>query len=112
MKKDTYRVYISGQITGLDGEDALRGFEQAELQAYNMLLKSPAREGFNNLETVNPMLLEHKSESTWEDFMEKDIAELLRCNAIYLMKNWGKSRGARIERAIALELGLHIFYQD
>jgi hypothetical protein len=43
--------------------------------------------------------------------MKEDISALLTCDAIYLLKNWGDSRGARIERAIALELGIKIIYE-
>lgn len=31
------------------------------------------------------------------------------CDAIFLLKNWAKSAGARVERARALKLGLPIF---
>ena len=44
--------------------------------------------------------------------MEKDLSALLRCDGIYMLDNWGSSKGARIERAVAMELGLSIVYQE
>ena len=41
----------------------------------------------------------------------KDIADLLHCNAIYMLQGWQESKGARIEHYIATELGLHIMYE-
>lgn len=42
----------------------------------------------------------------WVEYMRKDIAELLTCDAIYPLPGWEESRGARLEMHIARELGL------
>jgi hypothetical protein len=47
----------------------------------------------------------------WEDYMEKDLGILLRCDGIYMLNNWGNSKGARCEYALAKELGLTIRFQ-
>jgi|LakMenEpi03Aug12_release.lakeMendotaPanAssembly.Ray.scaffolds.fasta_scaffold558115_2 hypothetical protein len=102
------KIYISGKISGLTTEEALNNFERAEKYLH---------ENQNSLdsvyvnELVNPMKLEHNHDKTWVEFMKEDISALLTCDAIYLLKNWGDSRGARIERAIALELGIKIIYE-
>ena len=57
------------------------------------------------MKVFNPAKFEADPGKTWEDYMRKDIAELMRCKAIYLLKGWKKSRGARIEYTIAKELG-------
>ena len=41
-----------------------------------------------------------------------NIEVLFCCDAIYMLKDWGMSRGARIEYAIAKELNLKIFFED
>lgn len=117
-----YRVYLSGQITGLTFEEAKANFDKAEEKVANILLTEPYKaivtlikefcEEKTSLVCVNPMKLEHKEDSTWEDYMEKDIAELLKCSAIYMINNWEQSKGARVEHAIAIELGLPVLYQS
>lgn len=94
------KVYISGKITGLDYQDAFNNFEKAEQEI----------KGLGGI-SVNPMKLIHKENADWFDYMENDLAALLRCEGIYMLKDWGNSKGARLERAVALELGLSIVYQ-
>lgn len=94
-------IYISGKITGLDIDNAASIFKEAEQN-----LKSE----FKNV--INPMeLVPYDDKLTWHDYMVKDIEALLKCDAIFMLKNWGQSKGARVERAIAIELGLEIIYQ-
>ncbi len=95
------KVYISGKITGLDYQEAFDIFEKAELEVKN-LGGTP----------INPMkICENNPNWSWEDYMEKDLGALLRCEGIYMLKNWGNSRGARIEYAVAKEMGLTIEFQ-
>ena len=95
------KVYISGKITGLEQQEAFDIFEKAEIEIKE-LGGTP----------INPMKIEHKENSNWYDYMEKDLSALLRCDGIYMLDNWGISKGARIERAVAMELGLSIVYQE
>lgn len=94
------KVYISGKISGLSFEEAFKNFEDAEKEVRDM-----------GGVPVNPMKLEHKENADWYDFMEKDIAALLRCEAIYMLKNWGDSKGARCEYNLAKELCLNVVFQ-
>lgn len=41
-----------------------------------------------------------------------DLEILSRCNAIYMLKNWELSGGARKELALAKQLGLEIYYEE
>lgn len=95
------KVYISGKISNLSYKKAYRNFEMAESVVSSM----------NNCIAVNPMKLEHIHDKSWESYMADDIKELLKCNAIYLLRNWGDSRGARCEYAIAKELGMLIMFE-
>lgn len=94
------KTYISGKITGLSTTTARRKFNTAETL---LQLK-----GYN---PINPMKMHSTHNKTWEQYMVTDISELLHCDAIYMLKNWGTSKGARIEYAIAKELGLKIMYE-
>lgn len=95
------RIYISGKISGLDPAEARAKFYAAER----------AIESFGYV-AVNPMKLVEDCGQSWADFMLADINLLFNCDAIYLLENWRESRGARIEFAIAAELGLQILFQD
>jgi hypothetical protein len=51
------------------------------------------------------------AEPTWENFMREDIAMLLECEAIYMLKGWKESRGATLELTIATALGMRVIYE-
>ena len=44
--------------------------------------------------------------------MRKAIAQLVECDAIYMLSGWGKSRGALLELEIAKGLDMPVFYAD
>jgi hypothetical protein len=95
------KIYISGQISGLEYADAFERFEQAENKFKDD----------NWDEIVNPMKLNHKHDKSWENYMLVDIKALFESDAIYMLNNWGNSKGARIERSIAIEMDIIIIYE-
>lgn len=98
------KIYVSGKITGIDWDVAYEKFEKAEYKAISTL------GGIEKL--INPMKLHPKEpKRSWEHYMAVDVCELLCCNAIYMMSCWGSSKGARVEYAIAKELGMQIFFE-
>lgn len=98
------KIYIAGQITGLDYGEAFANFEAAERLLWLM-----------GHEPINPMVkngLDGNGQSySWSYYMRADIPLLCSCDAIYLQSNWMFSKGARLEHFIALELGLQMIYQ-
>lgn len=97
------KVYISGKITGLPIEEALTLFQIAE---------DFVSSGSSHI-AINPMkLVPFVDDKAYEQYLIEDIKHLLHCNCIYMLNNWEQSKGARIERAIALELGIEIIYQE
>lgn len=94
------RVYISGKISGQSADEVEAKFAQAVAQI----------RAFGH-EAVNPLDNGLGSEASWNEHLVADIALLLGCDAIYLLKDWRNSRGARIERNIAQECGLQILRQ-
>ena len=100
--KKNQGIYISGKISGLNILDAKIKFRNAEKELIDM--------GYFHI--INPINLHSTSDlKTWEQYMIVDIEALFKCDAIYMLKDWGDSKGARVEVAIAKELGLKIIYQ-
>jgi len=91
------RVYLAGPMTG---------YSEFNYPAFNTKaaeLREQGLEVFNPAESFNG-----DSSLGREVYMRKDLEEILKCDAIYLLKGWEKSRGATLERLIAVELALEI----
>jgi len=93
------KIYISGKITGLPVGEYERKFSEAE----DLLISV-------GLDPVNPVKNGLGLESKWEDHMVRDIEMLFGCEAIYMLDNWVRSKGARIEHKIAEETDIEILY--
>lgn len=95
------KIYIAGKISGLPLKNVIEKFKW--------------HAGFLDLkghEPVNPIEISPFDElKNWNDYMSDCIAALLKCEAIYMLKDWGQSREARVEYQIAKELGLQIFFE-
>jgi len=94
------KVYISGMITSLK-HDAYR----YEFQKAALAIQETGHDSVDPSELGKP---EHRS---WHYYMKKAIPQLCDCDAIYMLKNWRKSRGAKLEHTIAEGLDMPIFYQ-
>ena len=103
------KIYISGKISGLP-----IGIAKAKFKWHAGFLE------IKGYEPVNPFdgepifekpLSSYTKDEIWAIFMATDIKELFACEAIYMLKDWGQSKGARVEYAIAKEIGLKIFYE-
>jgi hypothetical protein len=100
--KEDKRIYISGAISGLDYNEAKAKFGCAETYLLN--------QGWKDI--ANPMeckIFKRRDEWSWQ--MGACLMMLLRCEAIYMLRDWHESKGARIEHAVATELGIEIIYQ-
>lgn len=90
------KVYISGKIGGLPDRNIPK-FEHAEQMLRNA-----------GYEPVNPHKLKHDHGGSWEEYMRVDIKELVDCHAIYLLDDWRESKGAKVELALAIVLGMQV----
>ena len=104
------KIYIAGQITGLDYQEALRSFAAAE-DALRKLGHEPVNPTKENGLDV-PGETQPGKTHAWADYMKKDIPLLLGCEAIYLLPNWPRSKGARLEKHIADALGMLTLFED
>lgn len=92
------KVYISGKISGLHPNDVRSAFYTA---AYQISLRDNT--------PVNPLENGLTPEHPWILHIIVDIWMLKQCDAIYMLPNWKRSRGAIIEFAVAKLLRKKIF---
>ena len=97
------RVYISGPITGRKREEYMRHFTKAagiiEAAGYNAY--NPA---------LSHVLM--PEDFTHEDYMAISEAALKRCDAVFMLKGWKASDGAREEHMLANILKLPVMYEE
>lgn len=93
------KIYISGKITGTS--DYMDRFAKAE--------KALKAKGW---EVVNPAKADLPQNLPWEEYMKHDVKLLAGCDAIYMLDGWRQSRGACLERELALNLKLKVLYGD
>lgn len=92
----TQKIYIAGPMTGLPGYNYPAFNEVAAmLRAQGYLVENPA-------ENPEPAC------GTWQGYMRNALAQLVKCDTIYILAGWMGSKGARIEARTAYDLGLCI----
>lgn len=87
------KVFISGPMSGYEDYNC-----PAFLEAEKRLVSA----GYS---VFNPAWLLVDETWTRDDLMAIDISALSRCDAIYQIEGWEKSKGARVEYANALYTG-------
>lgn len=99
------KIYVSGPITGNPE------WEEQFLTA-EKLLRKEGHAVVSPREIYIAMRKKEEKEPAYSDLMKTDIIELLSCEAIYLLKGWPKSRGAKVEMLVAEICGLDVIRQD
>ena len=94
-------IYICGPISGHDIEERRAAFAAVE----RMLREE-------GLEVVNPLTWPFPEDCTHEQYMRVDIALLIGCDYIYLMKGWYGSRGAVTEFLVACSAGIEVYANE
>lgn len=90
------KVYIAGKVGGLPLAQVFIKFSSAEFRL--------RRQGH---EVVNPVRVCSQSWS-WEHCMRVCLKELIDCDAVCALEDWGESKGAKIEMYVAESLGLKV----
>lgn len=90
-------IYLAGPMTGLP-EHNYPAFADAaaKLRGRGMEVRSPHEIDGGSMDR------------SWDWYMRAAIAMLLGCEKIVLLPGWKDSRGARLERKIAEELGMPV----
>lgn len=94
------KVFISGRVTGLPKEEAIRNFNRGK----GMLLQ-------NNYDFINPLDLVPEGASN-KEAMRILLPLLIDADGILLLNDNKFSEGSHIEKAIAKYCKLQVFYED
>jgi hypothetical protein len=94
------RIYIAGPM---------RGHEDLNYPAFNEAAEDLKAVGW---EVSNPAEINPDTTTPYAECMRSDLAALVECEAIYMLKGWGESKGATLEYQIAEALEMDIYYQD
>lgn len=92
------KIYIGGKVTGLPIHEASMKFGTVQ-----KLLQAQGHTTIVPLDLVD-------SGTDWAAAMKICIAALVGADELYLLPNWSESRGAILERDIALRLSIPITY--
>jgi len=103
MQKKIKSLYLSGGISGVQDYKSKFSRAHALASGCGFAVISPVLIG----KLVN-YKMRKKGQPQWADYMRACIAVLSFCDTIAMLPGWEKSKGARIERRIALDLGLDV----
>ncbi|GKS93199.1 DUF4406 domain-containing protein [Acidovorax sp. SUPP2825] len=94
------RIYVAGPMTG---------YPELNFPAFHAAAAALRAEGHH---VENPAEINADPTAQWLDCMRADIPRLVTCDAVFLLPGWERSRGARIEQALAAGLGLQVLYSE
>ena len=96
------RLYLAGKITGLPEEEYQIKFKSAA-NAYESL-------GFEVCNPAHFVKQEGFHLFPWETIMKECLTRMFLCDGVVLLYDWQNSKGACIERDLAIKLNIPIFY--
>lgn len=94
-------IYLSGPMTGLP-----------DFNRQAFMNTAAALKLHGGAVVVNPVENGVPADAPWHHHMRRDIAMLMECTAIYMLPGWSNSNGAKLERHIAVELGMDVLGAD
>ena len=100
QKVGNMKIYLSGKISGTNISHTRKRFSDVADKLQSL-----------GHEVTNPLCNRLSETAPWEEHIAKDIINLIGCEGIYMLQGWEDSQGARIEHAIAKEIGLKVMYE-
>lgn len=88
------KLYIAGPMSG---------YAELNFPAFHEAAATLRRFGYS---VVNPAEINSDPSMGWAACMRRDIPALCECDGVALLRGWEASRGARLERHIAVALGM------
>ena len=112
MENNGLTIYIAGPMRGYP-EHNFPAFFEAEKKWCKMgsaikNIYNPAK--MDTDEGFDPKTLTEDRQHL-KDCMRRDLNAILECDAVVMLPGWEKSEGAKVEHALAVYLGLLIFYE-
>ncbi len=90
------KIYIAGPITNdLNYKSRFARAEKLLLSLGHTVINPVKNEGF-----------------TYKEYIDMGLNELMRCDAVYMLKGWKHSNGAMLEYAYAKVTNMRIFKED
>lgn len=91
------RVYLSGPITNTKNYKGLFMFAEELVE-------------FGEAEQIYNPAVQISASCSWEQAMHRCLAEITNYDTVVMLPGWNTSRGARLERDVALACGMHVVY--
>lgn len=104
------RIYISGPMSDIDELNYPAFFAAAETyremgyQVVNPADDNP--QGPQEYAAQN----EYERKASWRAYMRKNLRDVLGCDEILMLPGWRRSKGARLERFVAIKVGIVVHY--
>lgn len=95
------KIYIAGKITGLPRDEVEAKFEAAQERLIAM-----------GHSVFIPTILPEYADVSHEDYLHIDFAIIDICDAVYMLRDWQQSKGARKELQYAADFRKEIIYED
>lgn len=101
-------IYLAGPMTGIENLNfPLFNAEAARLRSLGYTVVNPAEINGGAAELAAcAEMTPAELKAHWHKCMRRDIPCLLDCDAIALLPNWFRSKGARLEAHISLEFDM------
>lgn len=100
-------IYVAGKYRGKSWNEVWENIMHSRTEARKLWLQGWAV----ICPHANSILMDGAKGETDGVFLEGDLEILKRCNAIYLLKGWEGSEGAKDELGLAQKEGLEILYE-
>ena len=81
------------------------------LKSLRSVRKPPCVSLAQGYDPVNPFRNGLPDEAHWRAHMRADIALLLACDYIYMLKDWELSKGAKLELDVASSCGIKVLFE-
>lgn len=93
------KLYLAGPVTGYSVSERVATFRNKKAML--------ERAGFY---VINPCELSPPGKD-WNKSMRTDISSMMKCDTIYLLRGWERSKGVQLELHIALALGFDVMVE-
>lgn len=100
------KLYIAGPMTGYPDHNFSAFYEAARvLRSRGYAVVSPAELDADGSDDLDHAALD---QVPWDWYLRRDIKLLVDCDGIFMLPGWSGSRGAQLERHIAISLGMQV----